>query len=305
MCKKKFLNFLPKTRLSQNVSLKTLSTFRIGGLAKWVAYPKSVGELKRVLNYLKKRNVKTHILGCGSNTLFLDGGFDGVIISLKNLNKIKKKKEVVLAYAGAKLNSVISFSKQNSLSGLEWASGIPASVGGAVVSNAGCFGKEMADVIDRVVVLDKGKVKKLNNRDCDFSYRSSKFSKSDLIVLKVYYKLVQENRKIIEENVKNTLKMRKKLQPQGFSAGSVFKKVDGISAGKIIDELGLKGLRIGDAIISKKHANFILNLGSASSDDVIGLMTTIEEKVKNERNITLSREIIIIGENNANNRRFS
>ncbi|MCR5553843.1 MAG: UDP-N-acetylmuramate dehydrogenase [bacterium] len=304
MCKKKFLNFLPKSRLLENVSLKNFTTFRIGGVSKWLAFPKSFNEVKRIINHCKKFNVSYFCLGEGSNTLFCDGGFDGVVISLKKLNKIKRKGNIISAYAGLTISEVISFAKTNSLSGLEWATGIPASVGGAVVNNAGCFGYDISQSVNRVYALKDGKIVRFWANQCDFSYRHSIFSNS-LIVLKVEFKLNKESKEFIEKKIKEFITKRINLQPRGFSAGSVYKKVGSVSAGKIIDELGLKGTRVGDAIVSPKHANFIINLGNATSADVLRLMQIIEDKVKTERKIVLTREIIIIGESNENNRGLS
>ena len=218
MCKKKFLNFLPKSRLLENVSLKNFTTFRIGGVSKWLAFPKTFNEVKRIINHCKKFNVSYFCLGEGSNTLFCDSGFDGVVISLKKLNKIKRKGNLISAYAGLTIGEVISFAKANSLSGLEWATGIPASVGGAVVSNAGCFGFDISQVISCVYALKNGKIVRLGVSECGFSYRSSIFS-NDYVVLKVVFKLKNESKEVIEEKIKEFITKRINLQPRGFSAG--------------------------------------------------------------------------------------
>jgi UDP-N-acetylmuramate dehydrogenase len=251
----------------KNVSLKEYTTFRIGGRARYFFEAKTKNELISVIKLAKELKLPFFILGGGSNLLINNKGFNGLVIKF-----------------GQPLSFYVS-------KGLEWAVGIPGTIQGAVWCNAGAFGKSMQDVVKEVEVFNAktGKIKIFKNKDCQFSYRNSIFKKNkNLIILSVKIK----SKKSDIKKIRQYLNHRKKTQPLSFpSAGSIFKNPKGFFAGKLIEECGLKGKRIGNVQISEKHANFIVNLGNGRAKDVIKLIKLIKEKVKKRFGITLKEEI--------------
>ena len=294
---------LPK--IQRNVLLRHYTTFKIGGPAKYFFVAKTKKDLIKAVKVAKKINLPFFILGGGSNLLVSDEGFDGLIIKIKNQNlKIKnanQKSKIIEAEAGVSLSQLVSVSLKNSLTGLEWAVGIPGTVGGAIWGNAGAFGKSMKDIIKSVKVLEvknkKSKIKNLTNRDCRFGYRDSIFKKNpNLIILSTEIKLEKGNKKEIKEKMKENLTYRKQTQPLSFpSAGSIFKNPKDYFAAKLIEKTGLKGKKIGNAQISKKHANFIVNLKRAKAIDVIQLINLVKKEVKKKCGIDLKEEIQYLG----------
>lgn len=272
------------------------TSIKIGGLADWFVTPTTTKQLINVLQFCKQRDVEYFIIGAGSNCLISDNGFAGVVISLEKFKRTKIEGEIVLCDAGVRLPKLISLCFKNSLSGLEFAVGIPASCGGAIYMNAGAFGHEIADLVEEVWVLDGDKVKKLSKHDCDFSYRQSRFMTTKQIILKVKLKLVKATSSLILENMQNYLHRRLQMQPQEPSAGSVFKRTANFPAGFLIEQAGLKGLSIGDAKISPVHANFIVNLNGATCKQVLNLIEIARNEVFLQFGIELEPEIILIGE---------
>ena len=270
-----------------NFSLKTLNSFGTGGSAKLVVFPRDTNELTTTLNAVKG-NYNYVVLGCGSNVLISDKGFDGVVISTKNVNSISFKSNLLTADCGAKISSVVKEMSDNCFSGLEFLVGVPASVGGAVAMNAGCFNKSIADCVKYVTT----EVKTYSKSECDFSYRHSRFLNGETI-LKVCFLMENSEEDVILEKLKSYKFARR--NPKGKTCGSVFKN-DGFFAGKIIDEAGLKGYKINGAQISNEHANFIVASETATSKDIYNLIKTVKEKVYKEKQILLSEEVIYIGE---------
>lgn len=285
----------------QNQDLKTYCTIGIGGVGKYVCFPKSVGQVKKLVNFLNKKDIKFFILGNGSNVVFEDSGYSGVLICLTKLNKIYFREQKLTAYSGVNLFVLNNFCLQKSLTGFEFSYGIPASVGGAVFMNAGAFGKEMADVVKSVWVLDKNRIKKLCVKQLDYSYRHSAFMKGgkyqNAIILKAELKLKSGESEKIKETQQEILNKRLQSQPYGTkNAGSIFKKIGENGAGKIIDKMGLKSVTIGDIQISPVHANFFVNLGKATSLDLHSTIRFVKNKVKNEMGEILQEEIIFVGD---------
>ena len=306
--------------IKKNIDLSTLTTFRIGGKAKFFTEIFNKDELKQAIEFSRKKNLNFFILAGGSNILISDEGFDGLTIKMSNKEIYSEGTEVVCG-AGASLADLVNFSIENSLTGLEWAAGIPGTVGGAVRGNAGAFGGEISDSVSEVEVLDAKtgnlEVVKLKNEECNFGYRSSLIKRdSNLIVVSVRFKLSQgtarESRILSEEIIKK----RALKQPIGFSAGSFFKnpsttdksliekfekdikmkmRGDKLPAGWFIEDLGLKGKKIGGAQVSDKHANFIINTGKAKAEDVIILSSFLKQKVRDKYGIQLEEEINKIG----------
>jgi len=308
--------------VKENVSLKDYTTFKIGGKAKYFFVAKTKNKLINAIKASKQLNLPFFILGGGSNVLFSDKEFKGLVIRVKNV-KFKIKNCVINAEAGAPLPLLVQKAQQNSLSGLEWAVGIPGTIGGAVYGNASAFGKAIGDLVKQVEVLDLKtfKIKKLSKKECQFKYKDSIFKhKKNLLILSVISRLKKGNKEKIKENMKRFLTIRKETQPLNYpSAGCIFKNLKSqiskvkikknllrkfpelrdfiqkgeIPAGYLIDKAGLKGKRIGDAMVSEKHANFIVNLGNAKTKDVQKLIAHIKKKVKKIFGIELKEEIII------------
>lgn len=262
-----------------NADLKNYCTFKIGGRGT-ILFPKNQFEVKRIVNDCKKNHLDFFILGNGSNVLFPDDDFKKIIIDLRKLNNIKiAKQRTVIAEAGVRLFAFNRFLEQNGFAGFEWSYGIPATIGGLTYMNGGAFGEEVSNYIKKVKVLKNGKISWINRKKIDFSYRKSNILG---IILAVEFKFKNADSKIIEKQQKEFLEIRKKTQPYDkFSAGSVFKRTDDKIPAIMIDKAGLKGVKIGGAEISTKHAGFIVNNGDATSKDVKDLIELTRKKCGN------------------------
>lgn len=285
-----------KGKLKLDEPLKKYTTFKIGGPAKYFIEPKDADDLKTSVNLAKNHKLPLLVIGGGSNLLISDKGINGLVIKLNSpyFKKLFFNNNICMAGAGCLLSQVIKNSGERCLSGLEFLIGIPGTVGGALVMNAGIAQKSIADCVEDVTVMDyNGKVKALNKKEIKFGYRQSSLSK--YIILNARLKLIRKKKqKEIEAKIKDYLDERKKKQELRLpSAGCVFKNPSVCSAGRLIDLCGLKGRRIGDACVSVKHANFIVNLGQAKSTDVLSLLELITEEVKNKFNVILEPEIKI------------
>ena len=264
--------------------IKNYTTYRLSGRLNRIIIPSNIEELKSVINGQYK------IIGNGSN-LIISESYKGDLIKLDEFDKLKIDGEAVTVGAGYSLPKLAYKVAENNLSGLEFACGIPATVGGAIYMNAGAYGREMKDVVRRVTVLDEyGCVRKLSLDDLKFGYRKSIFKEKNYICLEAELVLEKENKEDIILKMKEYTKKRLSSQPSGFSAGSVFRNPDGDKAGRLIEEAGLKGVHINDAVVSNKHANFIINTNNAKAEDVILLIDFIKDKVKREYGIDLECE---------------
>lgn len=276
-----------------DVSLKQYTTYKVGGIAKVMVYPESISKLVCLIKLLKANSIKFMVLGFGSNVLFSDNIYDGVVIKLDLLNQIEFKKDKVIAGAGASLMKVALMSVRKGLSGLEFATGIPGSIGGAVYMNAGAYKSDMGYVVTKIKVLTpKLRVITMVNKELDFHYRTSFLKKHpDYICLEATIKLRKGNKEEIEELVRERKNRRIESQPLEYpSAGSVFRNPEGMFAGKLIEDLGYKGLVKGGAKISEKHANFIINYQNAKAQDIKELIEFIQEEVKEKYNVDLKVE---------------
>jgi len=275
--------------VQENISLSTFSTFGIGGKAKWFYEVKEEKELVQLIKFCRENNIPYFILGGGSNILFSDDGFEGLVIKI-NTSGYEVKGERIIVKSGVPLPKIADLAYENSLSGLEFALGIPGTIGGAVAINASTRSWEISKVVEKVKVLtEEGEIKELNVIDDIFKNKK-------VIILEIILKLKKEEKEKIKEGMEKALFLRKD-QPVGKSVGCIFKNPPLLSTGKLIEECGLKGKRIGDAQVSHKHANFIINLGSAKASDVLELITYIKEKVKVKFNIDLELEIILVKNN--------
>lgn len=271
----------------EKADLKNFNTFKIGGKGT-ILFPKNVFELKRTIKECKNNKLKYFVLGNGSNLLFPDYDLGTVLISLKNFNKISKKENFVYFEAGVNMFSLNKFCLENSLTNLEWSFGLPASFGGLVYMNGGAYEHTIFDYIRRVKVLNDNKVVWLKKNDIQFTYRKSNISG---IILGGEIILNKSDKKTVENKQKYYFECRKSTQPLNYpSAGSIFKRKNDIIPAKLIDSFNLKGVRIGGAEISKKHAGFIVNVDNAKSIDVRALIDYIKNKV----GIDLEEEIIIL-----------
>ena len=281
-------------KIETNVSLKKCTTYRVGGNAKYIAYPKNVNSLVKLIKYLKNKNIKYKILGNGSNLLFSEKEYDGVLIKLSEFNCLtfigKTKLRVGAGFNLIKLSLVTA---KRGLTGLEFASGIPGTVGGSVFMNAGAYKSDMGYVVESVKVLTPDeKIINLENKEMNFHYRTS-FLKTHpgYICLEVIIKLQKGKKEAIEALIKDRRERRLSSQPLEYpSAGSVFRNPTDNFAGKLIEDSGLKGQKHGGAMISSKHANFIVNYKNATADDIKYLIELAHDKVKENYNIDLKIE---------------
>lgn len=284
-------------KIQKNISLARYTTFRIGGRTKYFLVVKNKEDLILAINFVDKNKLPFFVLGGGSNLLVSDKKFNGVVIKIENC-KLKIENSKVIAGAGLSLNKLVKISIEKNLTGLEWAIGIPGTVGGAVFGNAGAFGKSMKDIIKTVEVFDikNKKFKSLKNKNCKFNYRNSIFKKKkNLIIISIEIFLEKRKKKEIQKRIKENLNYKKATQPLRYlSAGSIFKNPKKFSAAKLIEKCGLKGKKIGKAKISEKHTNFIVNLGKAKAKDVKKLINLIKKEVKKKFKIILEEEIIIL-----------
>lgn len=274
------------------------TTFRVGGNADFFVEAGSPEELSNIIKYLKQTERSYLILGNGSNLLVGDKGYEGVVLHLgSRFNRIETEGNTVTAQAGALLSAVSKAAARAGLTGLEFASGIPGTVGGAVVMNAGAYGGEMKQVVSKVTVMtEEGEILELDNDTMEFGYRTSIIKNRPFIALEAQLTLMPGEMAEIQEKMEDFAARRKSKQPLEYpSAGSVFKRPEGYFAGKLIMDAGLRGYRIGGAQVSEKHCGFIINLGNATAADVSELIDEVTERVKEQFSVTLEPEVIRIG----------
>lgn len=278
--------------------LSQYSLIKIGGEAEIVAYPDSEDKLVDLISFCKRIGLKHKVVGNMSNLLPLDDGYDGLVIKADKLNSCKISGNRVTAGSGVKIPGLASKLSSAGLSGVEGLSGIPGQIGGSVRGNAGAFGREISDVILSATLyspdLDDSFV--LSASELDFSYRTSRLARENLVLLSAEFKLTESDRVSVLYEMQRCREIRKRTQPTEYpSLGSFFKRPeDGVAAAKLIDECGLKGMRVGDASVSEKHAGFIINLSNATSSEVLSLASYIEEAVYNRFSVKLKREVEIL-----------
>ncbi|MFH1597651.1 MAG: UDP-N-acetylmuramate dehydrogenase [Patescibacteria group bacterium] len=285
--------------IKAKVPLARYTTFRIGGPASFFYSAKSNDLLVKSIKLAIQEKVPYFLLSGGSNVLVSDTGFDGLVIKADNQN-FQFTDNTLEADSGVILNKLVAEGTKRGLSGLEWAAGIPGTVGGAIRGNAGAKDGEMKDIVDWVeVVKEDGDTINMSSKDCQFKYRDSLFKNKDLIIISAKLNLEQDDQQQIQQRVASNLKNRLDTQPfQEHSAGCIFKNPEGASAGQLIDQAGLKGKKIGGAEVSDKHANFIVNTGKATAEQVVMLIGLIKQKIRNQHNIQLQEEIEYIGFDN-------
>ena len=296
---KNLLNILDKEGIYLNEPMKNHISFKVGGPADFLLKPKTEDEIKKLIEFLKNENIPYIVIGNGSNLLVKDGGIRGVVIKIAdNFNKFEIEDTKVIAQSGALLSFMGKAILNKSLTGFEFASGIPGTLGGAIAMNAGAYGGEMKDIVKSVRFMDsKGNIIELSNKEMEFEYRRSLISKSGYIVLSAIMELKEGNFDEIKGYMKELTKSRVTKQPLNLpSAGSTFKRPEGHFAAKLIEDSGLKGLTLGGARVSEKHSGFVVNIGDAKAKDIIELINVVKSTVYSKFGVMLEEEVKILGD---------
>lgn len=294
----RLINITGKDNVRINEPMKNHTTFKIGGPAQYYVTPESVTQIQEVVSLCRDMNIPLHVIGNGSNILVGDDGVDGVVLALFNtFSDYEIKDNVITAQAGMSLIKLAVVALREGLTGLEFASGIPGSVGGAVYMNAGAYDGQMKDVVTSVTVLDEaGNIRILGRDELDMGYRTSAVAKNNMIVLQVVIELKSGDKEQIKARMNQLSELRKQKQPLEYpSAGSTFKRPEGYFAGKLIADAGLKGYSIGGAAVSEKHAGFVVNMGGATAKDVVELTDYIKKRIMEQFGVTLELEVKRIG----------
>lgn len=297
--KRKLLPYIDEDRVLEHEPMDIHTSFRCGGSADLYVVPANLSELFSVRELLLKEGLPHIIMGNGSNLLFLDGGYRGVVVKLgEGIDRVRFEGNIVFAEPGVGLAALSRQAMKEGRSGLEFACGIPGSLGGAVYMNAGAYGGSISDLVVSVASLNSyGIMQDRKAEDCEFGYRNSIFVKNEEMIVGVKLQLGEDIPSRIEERMVELTERRNAKQPVNMpSAGSFFKRPEGDFAGRLIEEAGLKGLRVGGAMVSPLHAGFIVNAGGATARDVIDLMTIVRETVAERSGIVLEPEVQIVGE---------
>ena len=292
-------SLIQKENILLKEPMKRHTTFRIGGEADFYLKPNGIEEMAKLIKYCNSINMEYCIIGNGSNLLVGDEGYRGAIIQVfDNKNHLRIEGKKIIAGAGALLSQIANFAWENELTGIEFAAGIPGTIGGAVVMNAGAYGSEMKEIVTKVeAVTGNGEIIFLTEEELGFGYRMSIFKKRPLIAMEVTLELEKGEKSMIKARMNELKEKRVKSQPLEFpSAGSVFKRPEGYYAGKLIMDAGLRGFRVGGAMVSKKHCGFIINVGDASAKDVKDLIGEIQDRVREKFGVMLEPEVCMIGE---------
>jgi UDP-N-acetylmuramate dehydrogenase len=285
-------------RVLFDAPMKKFTSIKVGGPADSLLFPKDMVELRKVVRYTRRKDIPILILGKGTNLVVRDKGIRGWVISLtQGMKKVQLEGDVIEAEAGLSLQRLVQFSIQKNLTGLEPFFGIPGTVGGGLAMNAGAWGVELKDILLSITLMnEKGEVVERPRKKLKFSYRRLAIPPT-WIILKGRFQLKKGRKEEILEHVRSYSEIRKRTQPLDYpSAGSIFKNPAEGPAGKWIEEAGLKGFRMGQAMVSDRHANFIINLGKATAQEVINLMEWVERKIYEEKAISLEREVRVVGE---------
>lgn len=290
---------IPKERILFHEPMSKYTTFRVGGEAECILMVQKEEELVRLIPYLNQIEQEYFILGNGSNLLVGDKGYQGMILKFgEEMAQIQVEGTRMTVKAGALMSKAAAAAKQHSLSGLEFAAGIPGSIGGGIVMNAGAYDGEMKQIVESVRVMDRdGQILTLDNDTMEFGYRTSIIKDRPFIVVEAVFQLAGGDQEKIAAKMEELAQIRKSKQPLEYaSAGSTFKRPDGYFAGKLIMEAGMRGYRIGGAQVSDKHCGFIVNTGKATAADIKEVIEEVQERVKERFHVTLEPEIIFLGD---------
>ena len=296
--RKMFCDLLGEDRVFTEELMSQHTTFKIGGPADYFLVPEKSEDVGAIVRLCKKEGIPYFILGNGSNLLVGDGGYRGVVIQIyKNMSAVKTEGTTITAQAGALLSAVAAAAKNASLTGFEFAGGIPGTIGGAAVMNAGAYGGEMKDVLCEVTVMDKeGEIFSLPAEKLELGYRTSVIKKAGYIVLEAKIQLKEGDQEAIRETMKDLTIRRTTKQPLEYpSAGSTFKRPEGYFAGKLIQDAGLKGYTVGGAQVSEKHSGFVVNRGGATAEEVAFLIKQVQKKVMKQFNVMMQPEVRFVG----------
>ena len=292
-------NYIDGSKIKYNEPMSKYTTLKVGGKADVIVIPENIEDVIITLKFAKNNDIPVTVIGNGSKLLIKDGGIRGIVIKFgSKFSNVDIDGEYITASAGMTIPRLAIIAKDNSLAGLEFATGIPGNVGGAIYMNAGAYGSEMSNIVQEVTYIDEDlNVKTITNKECEFSYRNSIFRNTNNVIISTKLKLTKGNKQEIAEQMKQNQESRKTKQPLEYpNAGSTFKRPEGYFVGKLIDDLGLKGYSIGGAQISTKHSGFIVNTGGATAKDVLNLIDYIKEKVLEANGVKLEEEIIVLGE---------
>ncbi len=290
--------FIPEEHVLRNEPMSKHTTFQVGGNARYFITVQSKEQIVSLVKYFKQVEREFQIIGNGSNLLVSDQGYDGVIIKVAYpMNQLMREGNRIIADAGVTLERLSAFACENNLTGLEFASGIPGTLGGACVMNAGAYDGEMKQVVQKVVVCDyEGNILELDHDTMEFGYRKSIIRNKPFVVLEVWMELTPGNRETIQEKMDGFWQSRREKQPLEYpSAGSTFKRPEGHFAGKLIMDCGLRGFQIGGARVSDKHCGFVINTGTATANDIYQLIQEIKNNVKDKFGVELEQEVVMIG----------
>ena len=296
---KKLLSILKVEQVKKDEPMKIHTTFRVGGPASYFVTPETEEEVAKVIEVCTQENVPYYIVGNGSNLLVSDAGYRGVIVQIyKEMNEVKVEGDLVKAQAGALLSGIAAKALGAELSGFEFASGIPGTIGGACVMNAGAYGGEMKDVLEFVTVLTgEGKIIELGRNELELGYRTSVIAKKGYIVLGAVLKLERGDGEKIKTYMDELKEKRVTKQPLEYpSAGSTFKRPEGYFAGKLIEDAGLRGFQVGGAQVSEKHCGFVINRDHATAADIMELMRQVQIRVKENSGVDLEPEVKRLGD---------
>lgn len=290
--------FVPEENICLHESMASHTTFRIGGLADCFVQLENTEQLIKVQKYLSQVGMPFFILGNGSNLLVSDAGFRGVILQIgPKMSKVTVEGNVIVAQAGASMAQIARTAMEHELAGMEFASGIPGTIGGGVVMNAGAYGGELSQIVTQVnVVNSEGEIMELDNETMEFGYRTSTIRNNPFTVTEVILRLEKGDRQQIRERMEELAARRREKQPLEYpSAGSTFKRPAGYYAGQLIMEAGLRGFQCGGAKVSDKHCGFVINTGNATAEDVRTLIREIQTRVKDQFNVNLETEVLFLG----------
>ncbi|WP_458126801.1 UDP-N-acetylmuramate dehydrogenase [Paenibacillus sp. Z3-2] len=293
-----FEHQIPMEKVKFNEPLKEHTYIKIGGNADILVHPTTIDEIKKIVEIANIHQLPLTVIGKGSNVIIKDGGIRGVTVSLSHFDQVNVSEDNIIAQSGADIIDVSRLALDHSLTGLEFACGIPGSTGGALYMNAGAYGGQIADVVKRATVINKdGAVVEIARDEMKFGYRNSLFKMDHYIILEAEFELQKGNKDEIASKMKELTFLRESKQPLEFpSCGSVFKRPEGHFAGKLIQDCNLQGTRIGGAEISMKHAGFIVNVDHATAQDYMDLIQFIQQKVYDTFHVELETEVIFLGE---------
>lgn len=296
--KELFYKIYKDDEIEFNADMKQNTSFKVGGTADVLLCPKEYSQLQETVRICNENNIPFIVLGNGSNILVRDGGIREVVIKLTNINFLEISQNKIKAGSGVSLKEVSDFALENSLTGFEFACGIPGSVGGAVFMNAGAYNGEIKNVITQAEVLDReGNIKTLDKEQLSFDYRKSNIMEQGYIVLSAVFTLEYGDKETIKSTIDDLTARREEKQPLEYpSAGSTFKRPKGYFAGKLIQDCELKGFTIGGAAVSEKHSGFVINKGNATAKDVLDVISHVQETVMQKFGVKLETEVRIIGE---------